>query len=254
MDPYLEGPGWMPVHTQLLGEIGRQLAPLLPSRYLVRSTERGIVVGPPENEDTPRDIYPDLSVKTRQELSSATQTTQILAAPLRLTTEMPVRIPHTTLEIRDVHDRRVVTAIELLSPTNKTGDGRDEYLAKRRQILLSNTNLIEIDLLRRGQRVPMRQALPAAPYFVLLSRVELRPTLEVWPITLDQPLPTIPVPLLPGDADVPLNVQLALTTMYDTYRYDQDIDYRQPPAIPLEPAMQAWANDLLRRPVGQSPS
>jgi hypothetical protein len=88
-------------------------------------------------------------------------------------------------------------------------------LAKRRRLLLSNSHLLEIDLVRRGKRVPVRDPLPAAPYFVLLSRVETRPVLDVWPIGFSDPLPSVPVPLLPGDADVMLDRQLALTNVYD---------------------------------------
>ena len=42
-------------------------------------------------------------------------------------------------------------------------------------------NFIEIDLLRRGRRVPMQQALPPAPYFIFLSRAERRPIGHVTP-------------------------------------------------------------------------
>ena len=57
----------------------------------------------------------------------------------------------------------VVTAIEILSPTNKLDSrGRSQYMAKRRKVLASATNLVEIDLLRAGE--PMDLALrPASP-------------------------------------------------------------------------------------------
>ena len=67
-------------------------------------------------------------------------------------------------------NRQLVTAIEVLSPTNKRGEGRGEYLARRRRLFLSTAHLMEIDLLRGGKRVPMQKALPPAPYFVFLSR------------------------------------------------------------------------------------
>ncbi len=74
----------------------------------------------------------------------------------------------------------------------------------------------------------LRQPLPPAPYFVLLSRAEARPLTDVWPVELWQPLPTVPVPLLPGDADVPLDLQAALTSVYDGFGYDLAIDYTTP--------------------------
>jgi len=48
---------------------------------------------------------------------------------------------------------RLVTTVEVLSPSNKTpgSPGRDLYLRKQREVLGSQTNLVEIDLLRGGE-------------------------------------------------------------------------------------------------------
>jgi hypothetical protein len=128
----------------------------------------------------------------------------------------------------------LVTAIEVLSPTNKRGEGYQEYLNRRRQLLYSSAHLIEIDLLRSGQRVPMQQPLPPAAYFVLVSRAERRPIVEVWPIQLSMRLPIIPVPLWAGDPDVTLDLQLALDTIYDALNYDLSLDYTRSPEVPLQ--------------------
>ena len=49
----------------------------------------------------------------------------------------------------------MVTVIELLSPWNKTPEaGLAEYLAKRTNVLYSTANLVELDLLRGGERLP----------------------------------------------------------------------------------------------------
>ncbi len=153
----------------------------------------------------------------------------------------PEPIPHVTIEIRDTANRQLVTAIEVLSPTNKRGEGRAEYLARRQRLLQSAAHLLEIDLLREGQRVPMREPLPRASYFVLLSRADDRPMTSVWPVALDQPLPSVPVPLLPGDADVGLDLQAALTNVYDVVGYDLAIDYSKPPEAPLDWDSAKWA-------------
>jgi hypothetical protein len=150
------------------------------------------------------------------------------------------------VEIRDTAKRNLVTVIEFLSPTNKRGDGRREYLKKRSQLLLSTSHLLEIDLLRKGRRVPMQRPLPGAPYFVFLSRAGKRPHTDIWPIGLDHPLPTVPVPLGKGDPDVALDLELAFTNVYDVCRCDLLIDYTKPPEIPLPADAVTWADERLR--------
>ncbi len=79
------------------------------------------------------------------------------------------------LEIRDRDGWQLVTVIELLSPTNKySGPDREQYLARRRDLLASAVHFVEIDLLRGGPRMPMED-LPECDYCVLVSRVETRP-------------------------------------------------------------------------------
>lgn len=172
----------------------------------------------------------------------------MLSIPRRIATVLPESIPHVTIEIRDVASRRLVTAIEVLSPYNKRGEGRDEYLEKRGRVLQSTAHLLEIDLLRKGLRVPMQEPLPPGHYFVFVGRAEERPVTNVWAIALDQSLPgEIPVPLLRGDPEVILDLQQAFTNVYDVASYDLAVDYTKPPEIPLEPKEAAWAADLLRQ-------
>jgi hypothetical protein len=198
------------------------------------------------------DPYLEGSLWTTLHFSLSAEIVRDLAPKLQprylvLPTEcFPISVPHVTIEIRDTAHRQLVTAIEVLSPTNKRGEGREEYLAKRGRVLLSNAHLLEIDFLRRGQRVPMQQPLPSTPYFVFLSRAEKRPLTEVWPIALNQALPTVPIPLLPSDEDVPLNLQQILTATYDLLGYHLAVDYTQPPEIPLDDEAAAWAMELLR--------
>jgi hypothetical protein len=246
MDPYLEGSLWMTVHTQLSAEIARQLAPRLRPRYLALTSERFVYEMPEGVAVAQSSLYPDVGLAEARPGPLAGAGAAVATAPIQLATAMPTPVPHVTVEIRDTANRQLVTAIEVLSPTNKRGEGREEYLARRGRYLLSRAHLMEIDLLRRGHRVPMQQALPSAPYFVLLSRVEKRPVLDVWPVALPDPLPTVPVPLLPGDPDVSLDLQLALTTIYDLLGYDLAVDYAQPPEVALAPDEMAWAEERLR--------
>ncbi|MEW5985329.1 MAG: DUF4058 family protein [Chloroflexota bacterium] len=246
MDPYLEGSLWMGVHAQLSAEIARQLAPKLRPRYLALMTERFVMEIQDSVSITTASLYPDVGVVEAWPVPSGGDQAVVATAPLHLRTVMPTPVPHLTVEIRDAAERRLVTAIEVLSLTNKRGEGRDEYLTKRQRILLGSAHLLEIDLLRSGQRVPMREKLPDAPYFVFLSRAEKRPLTEVWPIALHESLPTVPVPLLPEDPDAPLDLQAAFTTVYNSVGYDLAVDYTHPPEIPLSGRAAAWAKDLLR--------
>jgi hypothetical protein len=246
MDPYLEGSLWMSVHTQLSAEIARQLAPKLRPRYLALTTERFVLDVPESVAVTTASIYPDVGVTETKPGSRVPAEAGVATAPLHLATVMPSPVPHVTVEIRDAANRQLVTAIEVLSPTNKRGEGRNEYLAKRHRLLLSTAHLVEIDLLREGQRVPMQQPLPSVPYFIFVGRAESRPFTDIWPVALDQPLPQVPIPLLPGDPDVWLDLQRALTNVYDLLGYDLAVDYGRPPEPPLPPEQATWAEERLR--------
>jgi len=158
---------------------------------------------------------------------------------------MPAEQPHYVVEIRTVENQQLVTSLEVLSPSNKRGQGYRDYLNKRDALLRSDTHLIEIDWLRQSRRPPMREPLPEAAYFVFLSRAEKRPVLDVWPISLADKLPIIPVPLLPDDEDVCLDLQVAFTAVYDSVGYDKLLDYAQAPEIALPEKVAVWANTLL---------
>jgi hypothetical protein len=208
---------------------------------MARTEKRYIVTSLAPGNDV--DIYPDAAVAkvTRRRAASATSPATIAAAPMTIATVVPTRVPQVSVVIRDIAGRQLVTAIEILSPTNKQGDGRAEYLERRERLLISAAHLVEIDLLRRGQRVPMRRHLPSVPYFVFVGRANKRPLTEVWPITLRQHLPIVPIPLLAGDADVPLDLQQALNAVYDGCAYGASIDYSRPAEISLPKEDAVWA-------------
>ena len=65
------------------------------------------------------------------------------------------------LEIRTPDDERVVTIIEVLSPSNKNSGGDyDVYVSKRNQVLRSQIHFVEIDLRRGGNRPPSHHRPP----------------------------------------------------------------------------------------------
>ncbi len=79
-----------------------------------------------------------------------------------------------------------------------------------------------------------------------MPEVERRPMTEIWLIQLNMRLPVVPVPLLAGDPDVALDLQLALNTVYDALNYDLSVNYTRPPEVPLEGEAAAGAAELLR--------
>ena len=249
IDPYLEGSEWSSFHSQLIVSISRQLAPKLRPRYVALVEKRFIFDSGQElsistrNGSVQRDIYPNVGIADRELPvdTGRSAPVAVLDPTLQVSTGVAREVPQRWVEIRDTADRRLVTVIELLSPVNKRGRGYSDYVERREDILSSRAHLLEIDLLRRGHRVPMRESLPHAPYFLFLSREQRRPLTDVWAIALDQPLPRIGVPLLPGDEDVVLDLQAALIDVYDSIGYDLLLDYSELPDVPLTDEAADWA-------------
>ena len=140
--------------------------------------------------------------------------------------------------------RQVVTVLELLSPTNKRpGENRNQYVAKRRSIRKSTAHFVEIDLLRGGPRMPMKD-LPDCAYCVLVSRYEERPKAGTWPLQLSDPLPRIPIPLRAPDPDVCIDLQQILHGVYDAAAFQRYI-YNGSPDPPLPPEDAEWAKPFV---------
>jgi Protein of unknown function (DUF4058) len=151
------------------------------------------------------------------------------------------------LEVRDRQGRELVTAIELLSPSNKrSGDDREQYLAKRRELLRSPAHLVEIDLLRGWTSMP-QEGRPECDYSVLVSRAEKRPAADFWPIGLRDRLPVIPIPLRSPDAAARIDLQEVLHRTYDGPGYEHFI-YSGEPEPSLSANDSAWARPFVPQP------
>ena len=151
------------------------------------------------------------------------------------------------VEIRDRRDRELVTVVELLSPSNKhAGPDREQYLAKRMDILNAPVHLVEIDLLRGGPPLPAAGR-PKCSYSVLVSRVERRLDAEFWPILLRERLPVIPVPVRSPDPDARLDLQAVLDRIYDDAGY-ADYIYDGSPRPRLSDKDADWARQFLLQP------
>ena len=169
--------------------------------------------------------------------------------PLVADLPMPEEIVERYLQVREAGSGEVVSVIEVLSPANKRpGPGRRVYEAKRLNVLGSRTHLVEIDLIRGGEPLPMRlhRGTPG-DYRILVSRAAHRPRANVYPFLLRDPIPDFPVPLLPGDSEpiVPLND--LLHELYDRAGYDLAVAYDQSSEPPLSPEDAAWSAQLVQR-------
>jgi hypothetical protein len=267
MDPYLEAPDvWPDFHDALAGEIRAELNILLPPPYYARLQSRP-EIGITMLGERVRRIVPDISVMRRQlreaSVVYATTPAAVLEYPRQQATPaVDFRIPsdpvlHRFVEIRDSQrGHKLVTLIEIVSPSNKLpGPDRRAYEAKQMEILSSDTNLIEIDLLRRGQRLLPYPELEAAiydlapDYLVLLNRSALREgywiDFSLYPVTLREPLPCILVPLAGDDPDVLLDLQLAFNRAYADGPYTRMVDYTGDADPPLRAEDAAWADQLL---------
>ena len=162
-------------------------------------------------------------------------------AEIEMTAQDVERVPY--LEIRDRLSRELVTVVEMLSPSNKRGDDRRQYLAKRSQLLESTAHLVEIDLLRGGRPMPDSNR-PACAYSVVVSRADERPKGGFWPIGLKEQLPEIPIPLRQPDGDARVNLQEVLNHVYDIFGYE-DFVYSRIPTPALAPKDARWAKQLL---------
>jgi len=145
----------------------------------------------------------------------------------------------------------VVTAIEVLSPSNKRpGRARTAYESKQRAFLAGGVNLVEIDLVREGEwTFSVDEALLPArkrtPYMVCVFRARRPGERALYRLPLRERLPSIAIPLRPQDRDVVLELQQVVDEAYERGRYDRT-DYRRPLDPPLSSEDSSWAADLLR--------
>ncbi len=254
MDPYLEGEMWQEFHDRLANQISVQLMPLLSPKYVALLAKRYVIDRSGLgifNLPLERIVYPDVHVVAppgTPSMAVPSGAGAAVAAPAaELPSPIPEEVPLLSVEIRDVAQRRLVTLIEILSPVNKHGEGARDYAERRGELLQTQTHLLELDLLRHGTRIPLLGQPPPAPYYVYLSRTQRRPFTQVWAIGWREPLPTVPVPLLPPDPDVPLDLQAAVKACFDLVGYERLLDYSSPPPPPdLSPDDAAWVDQVLR--------
>ena len=246
MDPFIEGQKWKGFHSRFIAALGECLMPQVRPRYVV-DVEEDVYLA--KEDGTPvRLVIPDVSVVEGDGwMEDSGGGLAVAVEPTVVTLPMTDSIEVPYLVIRSRDGAETVAVIEVLSPTNKSSrDGRPEYLNKRNSILRSMTHLIEIDLLRGGERLPTVEPHPAGDYFAFVSRGERRPQADVYAWTLERPLPRIPIPLLADDPDVWLDLQSVFTTTYDRAGYDYALHYDRAVEPPLDAHRLEWVRQRLQ--------
>jgi hypothetical protein len=250
MDPYLEA-HWGDVHQSLVIYARDQLQGSLPSDLRARVEERVFVE---TEEGTRRSVYPDVRVIQRP---YSVGSEKPRAGGVAIAEPLVVEVQHEPvtegyIEILEVGSgHRVITVIEFVSLANKQpGAGRDLYLRKQRELVEGGVNSVEIDLLRSGQyvlSVPQDRIPPEyrTPYRICVRRVSRPLAYEVYRVAIEEPLPTIRIPLRKTDDDAILNLQSLVDQCYRNGGYD-DLNYAADPTPPLDSQAAAWAARLLR--------
>lgn len=259
MDPYLEALDiWPDLHDGLAGEIRAVLNRSLPAPYYARLEKRsegGIV------EDS------HVSRRTVERSTVHAPRSTHLEGPRTAISEFyEVEIPteplgHPFVEIRDPsRGHELVTLLEIASPSNKQpGPDREAYRRKQSEVLQSQASLIELDLLRAGQRLAphpepvsfLERLNRRSDYLVLVNRAWRRAepvaAYQIFPVALTETLPCIPVPLRPGEQEVPLDLQFVFQHVYDNGPYRRGaVDYSRPPQPPMPAELESWREACLR--------
>ncbi len=232
MDPYLEAEeSWRDVQLSLTVKLTETITARLRPRYVVRLKERHYV-----------QVESPWAFRKEPFLPTAEESTK----PIRVILPIPEEMKEIYLEVTSIPDHVVVTTIEILSPANKqTGKGRDLYLRRRERLLCGISNLVEIDLQRIGQPMPILDEIPKSDYRILVHRRHQRPWADLYVFSVRDPIPVFPLPLQQDEDEPLIDLNPILHQLYDLAGYDLRIDYRRDPDPPLTNADAAWADALL---------
>lgn len=251
MDPFLEGPNWLDFHNSFCIGLRAALTSRLVPRYVVRVEERLLI----ETDEGEARYVADVAIEEASELPLPERSGGGVALrPVVMTVRRfePMRVVY--LEVVDGRTQRVIAVIEVLSPWNKSAGGYGEYLLKRNDLLDGGINLLEIDLLRGGKRLPTIGRLPKGDYFAFASRGDEPKKVEVYAWGLRDSLPAVPVPLRIDEGSVTVPLQDVFDRVYDEAGYAYSANYGRPLAPPLSGADAEWVAERLReRATGARP-
>lgn len=251
VDPFIEDQDYWPdFHHTFITFWRSALNERLPADYFARVDERFEIVE--THEHLARQRLPDVSVlhdpSAPRPSPPPTESSVATVEPVRRRLVIEAEHREAFIQIFRQSDERLVAVLELLSPTNKQGGGYLSYLRKRNELLLQDVHLVELDLLGRGERVPLEPDLPPGDYFAFVSRADRRDWCDVYAWRLPSPIPSIPIPLLGNDRDLKLDLQAIYNTAHQVGGFSRQRHrlYAHSLGLPVDAATRAWADQIAR--------
>lgn len=252
LDPYLEE-YWSNVHTSMMTYIRDQMQGSLPEGLWAK-VEESVTIDDPDVGKLIQ-AYPDVHVTDTRPWEPAWNKEVgglAVAEPFVIANDEPLTARH--IEIVDTKSgNAIVTAVEVISPSNKVGyTQRHEYQSKRQRFVRAGVNLVEIDLVRAGsynlsapiEKVPEDKL---DGYLISVFRVFAAPSeWELYFPTLREPLPAFRIPLRPHDDDIALDLQAVMDQCYRNGSYHLGIDYAKAPKPNVKENDRDWLDSLLR--------
>lgn len=247
VDPFLEAQGYWPeFHLKFINYLQEAIADKLPGEYEARIDERMNLIDLTQDEE--QRFRPDVAI-LRDDAARGGRPGQEEGG---VATLEPVTIPiafidderQAYIEIRHRPSRTLVTVIEVLSPSNKGGNGRRDYLIRRNALLRQNVGLVELDFLVKGQRLPMDAPLPPGDCYAFVAPAERQPDCDVYAWSIQRVLPTIPIPLRVPDPPVRIDLGAVYGLTYERGAYARSVDYATALDVPLSEGDRVWAEQL----------
>ena len=235
MNPYLErSDWWTEVSLSIIVALADVLTPRLRPDYAVRIEQRVYVAEEPDVGNGAGAV-----AGTGGPASASVAPVAVALPAVELERQR-------YLQVLRVDTMEVVAVIELLSPSNKWGEGRHEYLSKRAAVKTSTAHLVEIDLLRAGPPLPVIGDVPHGCYRIVVANGRLRPRADLYAFGINAAIPEFVLPLAKGSPGISVDLNAAVRHVYAHGSYSMLIDYAQDPEPPLSDDDHAWIDARLR--------
>ena len=250
MDPYIESGGyWGEFHTNMIVAMQHELNTVLPKGFAA-SIDLYIWIHEPTAERRVKRVKPDAYVSKAERRAGSLVAHATITAATQIILPSVERRQQRFIKVENLESQREVTAIELLSPANKlSGEDHDVYMAKRKEYIANRVNLVEIDLLRSGGRLPFDDPrAEAGDFYVLVSKAWEYPKADFWPFTLRDPMPAVSVPITDEIPSVRLGLEVCFDKTYDQCLYSDKLRYDRPLKPRPSKSDSAWIKNLVKTP------